>query len=490
MKPLRFTAEKLLENKQFEQQMQLLEEYENTDLFKLVEVMGIGGPYKRINSWEAEDFRGGRKLHVSAYGAAALGELYPPLVEFVQKFLTGYEGLCILQTASSKFRAALAANLIQIISEVSPKHKDSKVFFVNSGTEAVECALKMVRAHRPKAKYLISFSRSFHGKTLGSLSVTNNKEAQDPFKSFLIHERIVLPYGDAEALANKVQELGSENIVAIIVEPVQGEGGVNIPKPEFFKTINEVTKERKILLICDEIILGLGRSGYWFSSIEWAGLNPDIITISKPLGGGLTAIGATIAKSDVYDSMLKGVNCKTHSSTFGGNGLATAIGLKSVEIIAQEGLVERSNRLAKIGKERLEAIAKRYPEFIQDVRCFGMMFGIEVRPAHQTGDPTLDYFLNELVGLLFISAAYDAGLIVNFSLNSSRTIRFTPALNIPDELYEKMFESVELLCKRNPTAKSLLFNPVCEKLLDYLGASNPDHKDTFEKVRGVINSIR
>jgi len=183
---------------------------------------------------------------------------------------------------------------------------------------------------------------------------------------------------------------------------------------------------------------------YWFASVEWAGTDPDIITLAKALGGGLTAVGATIARKRIYRKMLGGMASKRHSNTFGGNSLAMAIGLKSLEIIRDEHLVERARSLGERGKKRLDAIAERYPGMFSATRSFGMLFAADFHPVvparFSLGQQKI---IGELTGILALLMWHRAGVQANLSLNSRRTVRLTPPLTIPEQLFDEMLDRIE-----------------------------------------------
>ena len=227
-----------------------------------------------------------------------------------------------------------------------------------------------------------------------------------------------------------------------------------MPPKEFLQNMDELCKRHGILTIADEIQTGLGRSGYWFASIEWGGMDPDIIALAKPLGGGLTATGATIARRKIFGKMLGGLHAKQQSNTFGGNNLAMAIGLKSLDIIEQEKLVERARHMGERGNKRLDAIAKAYPGLISETRGFGMLFAAQFAPVTPTrnivyGPKQLN---SEFTGLLALMMWHKAGVLGNFSLNAHRTIRLTPALTMPEEMFEQMFDRLEESAKQHRTS--------------------------------------
>lgn len=487
MKPLPYNAEDVLLKKADFQMMQVDSKYGNTDLIDLMEAVGIAGPLTRTNPWEAVDPQGNSKILAAGYSALPLGEYYPPLTEFISRFLQKNDTLSLGLITVSKWRAALQANLISLLSQFAPDHKDSKVFFGNSGTEAIECSIKFARAYRKKAKYWINFTNSYHGKTIGSLSITPYKPIQEPFLSMLMHYVITLPFGDGEALLKKVEELGADNIISIILETVQGEAGVVIPPSEFLDAVRKVTDTTSILLIVDEIQIGLGRSGYWFPSIEWAKLSPDIIALSKPLAGGIAPISATIARKDVYMNMFSGLRCTTHSNTFGGNALSMAVGLKSLEIHLKENLIEKSRKMGKIGLERLQKIAKEYPELIKTVRGFGMLFAIEFRSTIKTGNEEIDSFIGDFTSLLAIAALNEFGVLANLAANK-KTFRLSPALNMPDEIFNKIFDNIESMAKKYQNSKNLLAASFCPKILECIKKTNPGLSKEINDLHEAIKS--
>jgi acetylornithine/succinyldiaminopimelate/putrescine aminotransferase len=204
------------------------------------------------------------------------------------------------------------------------------------------------------------------------------------------------------------------------------------------------------LVVADEIQTGLGRSGYWFASVEWGGMDPDIVAVAKPLGGGLVPVGATIARKTIFKTMLGGMASKRHSNTFGGNSLAMAVGLKSLEIIREERLVERARMMGERAALRLETLAHRYPRMVGAVRSFGMMFAVDFQPAlpprMSLGQERL---VGELTGMIALLMLHRAGVHANLSLSARRTLRLTPALTIPDSLMEQMLDRIEAVAEEH-----------------------------------------
>ncbi len=429
----------------------------NADLIRVLDALGIAGPFEVLSPWELRAPDGRHLLNAGGYAALPFGELYPPLVAFVQQYLRENRGMSLPQQSASAWRAALETNLVALLARHAPSHHDSQVFFSNSGAEAVETALKLVRANRPHAGKIINFTRGYHGKTFGALSLTPNEEYQALFRP-LLGDVLTLPYGDAEALKRAASQHAGA-VAAVVVEPIQGEGGVITPPPEFLPTLTELAQKHGFLIVADEIQSGLGRCGYDFASVS-LGLEPDIITLAKPLGGGLVPIGATLARRQVMQKMLGGLASKRHSSTFGGGSLAMAVGLKSLELIEDEGLSRRARRLGERGLARLEGLAATYPDFFSAVRGAGMLFALELRavlpPLSRLG---LDAELTAQLGsALALRTLHASGIHACYTLNASRTVRLTPALNMPEPLFDELFRRLAGAA-REPQSAQLLRTP-------------------------------
>jgi acetylornithine/succinyldiaminopimelate/putrescine aminotransferase len=448
--------------KHFSKTLELELKHGNTDLIKVLDILGLAGPFSVLSPWELQDQDGRHLINAGGYSALPFGEMYPPLISFLKTYLEHNTEMSLPQQAASTWRAALEANLIALLTRYAPSHSSSKVFFSNSGAEAIEAAIKFAKAARPKARTLINFTRAYHGKTTGALSLTPNEEYQAPFRP-LMPNVVTLPYGDSDALRNAVKKIGAKHIVAIILEPIQGEAGVIIPPREFLPLVNTLCQENGILSIADEIQSGLGRSGYAFASTEM-GLDPDIITLAKPLGGGLVPIGATITRDWIMKKSLGGLESKRHSTTFGGGSLAMAVGLKSLEIILEENLIERSKANGIVGLERLQTIQQRHPNFIKTVRGTGMLFALQLQPVVKL--PRASETIYQLGTALAMRAMHHHGVHVCFTLNSSQVIRLTPALTMPAHLFEELFNPVEHAAQQHKHAWSLLPKTPKGKLID------------------------
>ncbi|MEX2534806.1 MAG: aminotransferase class III-fold pyridoxal phosphate-dependent enzyme [Trueperaceae bacterium] len=431
--------------------LQLEIEHGNGDMMRTLDALGLAGPYKATSPWELEDERGRKLVHAGGYSALPFGEGYEPLVEFARDYFDRRRTMGFAQQSASEWRAALEANLVALLAARAPSHSDSQVFFSNSGAEAIEAALKFVRAARPKATVILNFSRAYHGKTFGALSLTPNDDYQGPFKPFPGDVR-TLPYGDADAFEQAVHSIGHKNVVAIFVEPIQGEAGVIHPEEGFLPALGEIARRYGIPVVADEIQSGLGRTGHWFASIA-GGLEPDIITLAKPLSGGIVPIGATIARKGLVKRLLGGLNSRRHSSTFGGGSFAAAMALRSLELIIEEGLIEKSRADGERGLARLREIQARYPGYLSEVRGAGMLFALQLRNVVK---PSLLPGHRELItiagGALALRAFHLGGIHACFTLNASGVVRLTPALNMPARVFDEMFDRVERIAAANPQA--------------------------------------
>jgi len=247
------------------------------------------------------------------------------------------------------------------------------VFVTNSGAEAVECAIKMARKRfhargAPERNRIVAFEGSFHGRTLGTISAAGSEKLTKGFGP-LLPGFDHAPFGDLAA----VEALVGPETAAILLEPIQGEGGVR-PAPEgFLAALRRLCDERGMLLILDEIQTGMGRTGRLFAH-EWAGITPDIMAIAKGIGGGFP-LGACLATEDAAAGMTAG----THGTTYGGNPLACAVGIAVLDLMAEEGFLEGVSRTAGRFRQGLEALVASHPDVFEEVRGEGLMLGLKCR---------------------------------------------------------------------------------------------------------------
>ncbi|WP_135257540.1 [LysW]-aminoadipate semialdehyde transaminase LysJ [Thermus caldilimi] len=294
---------------------------------------------------------------VGGYGVANLGHANPEVVEAIKKQAETL--LSMPQTLPTPTRGEFYRTLVSLLPP-----ELNRVFPTNSGTEANEAAIKFAWAHTGRRK-LVAAMRGFSGRTLGSLSVTWEPKYREPFLPLLGPVEFI-PFNDVEALRKAVDE----ETAAVILEPVQGEGGVRPATQEFLEAAREVTREKGALLILDEIQTGMGRTGRRFA-FEHYGVVPDILTLAKALGGGVP-IGAAVMREEVAKSMPKG----GHGTTFGGNPLAMAAGVAALRYLERTRLWERAAELGPWFMEKLREIPS--PK-IREVRGLGLMVGLELK---------------------------------------------------------------------------------------------------------------
>lgn len=246
----------------------------------------------------------------------------------------------------------------------------AKVFLCNSGAETVEAALKFARRiGKPQGRTeLVSFEGSFHGRTLGALSLTWKSAYREPFEPLVPGVRFC-PWNDLAA----ARDLIGPQTAAVFVEPVQGEGGVRPAKAEFLRGLAELSRERGALLVADEVQSGLGRTGKLFA-YQHAGIQPDLLTLAKPLGGGLP-LGAVLLREDLAPALKTG----DHGSTFGGNPVAAAAALAVLDRLGEDGFLESVARKGTGLIKKLKSLARLYPAAIAEVRGLGLMIGVEFK---------------------------------------------------------------------------------------------------------------
>jgi len=293
---------------------------------------------------------------MSNYGVNILGHAHPR----VTAAIVGQAGklLSCHQSFASDVRAAFLEKLLS----VAP-HGLSRAFLSNSGAEAVEAALKFAWAVTGRRK-LVAARRGYHGRTLGALAATAEPKYRQPFLAVL-PEVVHVPYGDSAALEAAVDT----ETAAVILEPVQGEAGIYPADPAYLVAARRITRERGVLLVFDEVQTAF-RTGSWFAC-QHAGVSPDLLCVAKGLANGVP-IGATLMTEDVALALPTGV----HGSTFGGNPLACAAGLATLETLEDDGLVQSAGPLGAYFRERVEGL--RHP-LVRDVRGIGLMLGVELK---------------------------------------------------------------------------------------------------------------
>lgn len=399
------------------------QEYINPGLVTLLGLLDADKRFVRASGVSIWDQEGNEYLDfLGAYGAMNTGHNHPVILAALEK-VKGMPNM--LQSSLNPLAAALAQNLALI----TPGNL-KRTFFCNSGAEAVECSLKMARASTKKQRILYC-ERSFHGKSFGALSVTGRTKYQDPFVP-LVPGTEMIPFGDAGRLEEKLR---AKDVAAFIVEPIQGEAGVIVPPDGYLKAARELCTKYGALLIVDEIQTGLGRTGHMFAC-EHDGVVPDIMCVAKSLSGGLIPIGACIATEEAWDRAYGSLDrALLHTSTFGGNVLASAAGIASLQVIIEEGLPEKAAVNGTYFLGELRKLQKRNP-MMKEVRGRGLLIGIEFeKPAQGIMDKLTGGVINkiseEYVGAMAAGELLNRHRVITaFTLNNPYVIRMEPPLTV------------------------------------------------------------
>ena len=379
------------------------------------------------------------------------GHSHPAVVEAVQKQVKKFSHICLMD-----FYYEEGVELAEKMQAIAPMVNGTKLYFGNSGTEAVEAAVKLAMYKTERSRF-IGFTGAFHGRTLGSLSFTASKVVQreyyhsavrvyhvpypNPYRPMLamrpgeVYGDTIIRYLENELFRTTISPL---DVAAILIEPIQGEGGYVVPTPNFFPQLRALCDKYGILLIVDEIQSGIGRTGKWWA-IEHEAVEPDIVCFAKGIASGLP-IGGIIAKDEVIDIWGAGA----HGSTFGGNPIACAAALATLKTIEKEGLLEQAQETGEYIIDAVTELAGRHPS-IGDIRGRGLMVGIEFVKDRATKKRARD-LRNAL-----IQRTFEEGLLMIPC--GSNSVRMTPPLNIPRhlvneglEIFEKVLTEVERDC--------------------------------------------
>lgn len=297
-----------------------------------------------------------------------------------------------------------------------------RVFFCNSGAEANEAAIKLARRYANerfggKRNIIISMEGSFHGRTMATLSATGQKKVQDGFDPLLQGFRFV-PFNDVSALDKAIDE----SVCAVLLEPIQGEGGVICPDNEYLREVRRLCDERDVIMILDEVQVGCGRTGKLFAH-EHYGITPDIMTLAKAMANGLP-IGAMLAKEKFASAFGPG----THASTFGGTPLVSAVSLKVLKTIVEDGILENCIRVGEYFKKGLEDLKNRY-SFVKEVRGKGLILGMEL----------------EIEGAQIVTKCMEKGFLINCV--QEKVLRFLPPLIVKKEEIDMLLDVLDSVFK-------------------------------------------
>ena len=369
--------------------------------YPIVLVKGKGCKVWDVNGREYLDFIGG-------IAVCALGHSSPTVAEAIK------EQVEKLVHVSNLFYTVPQVELSKFLVEHSFA---DRVFFCNSGAEANEAAIKLARRYANKKfggkrNIIISMEGSFHGRTMATLSATGQKKIQDGFDPLLQGFRFV-PFNDIPSLEKAMDE----NVCAVLLEPIQGEGGVICPDEDYLREVRRLCDERDVIMILDEVQVGCGRTGKLFA-YEHYGIEPDIMTLAKAMANGLP-IGAMLSKEKFEEAFGPG----THASTFGGTPLVTYVSLKVLKKIVEDGILENCSKMGKYFKDGLEELKKRF-SFIKDVRGKGLILGMEL----------------DIEGQKIVKRCMEKGFLINCV--QERVLRFLPPLIIKKEEIDSLLNAL------------------------------------------------
>lgn len=389
---------------------------------------------------------------VAGFGAANLGHNHPQVVEELTQAMR-CQSPGFAQSAVNPLAARLAEELVA----VAPSGLEL-AFFSNSGTEAVEAALKLARLATGRTG-LLHCDRSFHGKTLGALSVTGNPRYQKPFAP-LVPDCSSIPFADLDALE---RELRTRKFAGFIVEPIQAEAGIYVPPREYLPEAQRLCRRYGTLLIVDEVQTGMGRTGAMFA-VDALGVEPDIMTLAKSLGGGMVPIGATLSRRDLWLKAYGAVDrFALHTSTFGGGSLACTAALATLRVLREEHLLERCQARSARLFQGLRSLVERYHhDPLEEVRGAGLLVGLEFSPllpsiaAHyRASDPSgmLPFVMRDLDGLVDTVPTLYAmqtllnvhGIYAQVARSNPFVLRIQPPLTIEDDQIDRLLAALEVI---------------------------------------------
>ncbi|CAM3155283.1 putrescine aminotransferase [Sporolactobacillus spathodeae] len=379
--------------------------------FAAVEWSDEGESFKDVNGKKYIDCLGG-------FGIYNVGHRNPKVVQAVENQM--HRQALHSQDLLDPLRAFLA----KLLAQITPGDLQYS-FFTNSGTESVECGLKLAKLYSDRSTILAA-TKAFHGKSLGSLTATAKGVFRKPFMPLVSGFRHVA-YGDIEMMEKTMEacHLVGEDVAAVLLEPIQGEGGVIVPPDDYLPKVRALCDKYGALLILDEVQTGMGRTGKMFCC-EHYGVAPDIICLAKALGGGIVPAGAVVASEKVFKNFFP--NPFIHTTTFGGNPLACAAAIATINVLIDEHLPERAAEMGAYMLQGLRDAAKGHEDKVMEIRGKGLMIGIE--------------FQEDQIGYDFSKKLFDKGVLVAGTLVNAKTIRIEPPLTIKKEDIDKVIATV------------------------------------------------
>jgi acetylornithine/N-succinyldiaminopimelate aminotransferase len=387
------------------QTLMMLSEKYVANTYARYPVLLVRGKGTRVWDMEGKEYLD----FVSGLGVCSLGHCHPKVVKTIQdqaERLIHVSNLYYIEPQ------------IQLASLLCKHSFADKVFFCNSGAEANEGAFKLARKYvkekTGKDRYeIITMERSFHGRTLATLTATGQEKFHKGYEPLMPGFKYV-PFNDIGAVKRGI----NSKTCAVMLEPIQGEGGVNCPSEGYLKALREICDERGLLLIFDEVQVGMGRTGKLFA-YEHEGVEPDILTLAKSLAGGVP-IGALLIKKGIAESFNPG----DHGTTFGGNPLATAAGVAALTALLDEGMLENCRKMGDYFLSQIEEVKKKFP-FVKEVRGKGLILGMELK----------------MEGGSIVREMMQRGILINCTMGN--VLRFLPPLIVTKEEVDRVVKALE-----------------------------------------------
>lgn len=383
-----------------------------TSDFALTDWYGQGSILKDVLGREYIDMLGG-------FGLYGPGIRHPKIVNAVKAQLDRSPQY------SQEMLDPLRAHLAKVIAKLTPGDIQYG-FFANSGTEAVDGAMKLAKFYTGK-KGFIATTNGFHGKSLGALSLLGKAVYREPVLPLLegIHH---VPFGDADAVRNALEaaKIVGEGIAAVVAEPIQGEAGAIVPPDDYWPKLREICDEYDVLLIADEVQTGFGRTGTIFGVDHWS-VTPDIMCFGKALGGGVVPMSGFFSTAKIWECMEP--NPFMHTTTTGGNPIACASALAAITVLLEEKLPQQAAEKGEYIVNKVKALKEKYPGILEGIRGKGLLLGM--------------VFPSDDIGYKVASGLFSRKVLTAGTLTNSKTIRIEPALNVPYEIIDEMLVRLE-----------------------------------------------
>ena len=437
----------LIQNK-IPEQFELYDHYLNHQLLRVLKTLGFDKKYVYAENQYLFDADNNRYLDLlSGYGVYSFGRNHPKIIQALKETLDAK-----LANMVQFDCPLLAACFAEKLAGYLPSHLN-KFFFCNSGTEAIEGAIKFARAATGREK-MLGCSAGFHGLTTGSLALNGSEVFKKPFYPLLPAEHV--PFNDIEALE---KALSTKQFSCFVLEPIQGKT-VNIPDPDYLSKVTELCKKYQTLLIIDEIQTGVGRTGKFLAQQHWGHIEADIVTLAKALSGGFIPIGIIAMRAWIFEKTYRNMeNAVVHSCTFGRNDLAMAAGIATLDILADENFMEKASVQGEKLLQRLKDKLLHF-EMVKEVRGKGMIIGIEFCPPKslklRAGWTILETANKGLFCQLIVIPLFrDFRMITQVAGPGCHVIKLLPPLTLSDEDIEEVanaFETVVGAAHRFPGA--------------------------------------